>query len=72
VNRPETADPGGHGGWTRAMVIVVRVALLVFLLWTLYSSHFSERTPVAGDPPPTPAESHSSAVPCSDAPSRPV
>jgi hypothetical protein len=54
------------------MVIVVRVALLVFLLWTLYSSHFSDRTPVAVDPPHTPAESHSSAVPCSDAPSRPV
>ena len=72
MDRTATARPSGNAGWTRAVMIVIRVALLVFLLWTLASSRFPGRTPVAGDTPAAPAESHSSAVPSSDAPARPV
>lgn len=72
MNRTATTGPSEHGGWTRAVIIVVRVALLVFLLWALFSSRFPGRTPVAGDTPPAPAESQSSAAPRSDAPTRQV
>ena len=72
MDQTATADPSGNAGWTRAVMIVARVVLLVFLLWTLFSSGFPDRTPVAGDTPAAPAESHSSAVPCSDAPARPA
>jgi len=35
--------------WTRAMMIVVRLALLVFLVWALFSARFPSNTPIAED-----------------------
>lgn len=51
--------------WTRAAMIVVRLALLVFLLWALVSARFPENTPVAEDSPAPSQTSHTAAEPCS-------
>jgi hypothetical protein len=67
VDLTATDELSGSGGWTRAVMIVARLALLVFLLWTLVSSRFPDRNPVAGDAPPKPVESHTSVTPHSEA-----
>ena len=35
--------------WTRAMMVIVRLALLVFLIWALFSARFPSNTPIAED-----------------------
>jgi hypothetical protein len=54
-------DPGR---WQRAVVIIVRVALVVFLLWALLSGKISTPTPVAGDPPTANPDDRSATESC--------
>lgn len=51
--------------WSRATMIIVRVALLVFLVWALVSARFPENTPMAEDAASPNQNSHSVAEPCS-------
>ncbi len=69
VDRTAAEDSAGNGGWARTAVIVVRVALLVFLLWTLISANFPDQTPVAEDAAPSNIDSRTAVAPCSDVPS---
>jgi hypothetical protein len=50
--------------WTRAAVIVVRIALLVFLVWALVSARFPEHTPVADDATSSSQDNRSAGGPC--------
>ena len=43
VDPTASAAPIEDRGWTRAVVIIFRVALLVFLLWALLSPRFPGR-----------------------------
>jgi len=54
--------------WSRAAMIVVRLALLVFLVWALVSTRFPENTPVAEDSPASSQHSRTVAEPCAAAP----
>jgi hypothetical protein len=56
--------------WNRATMIVVRVALLVFLVWALVSARFPENTPVAEDSPAPSQNSHTISEPCSAPPNQ--
>jgi hypothetical protein len=42
-----------HPGWARAVVIVIRAALIVFLLWILVSAKLPSISPVAEDASPS-------------------
>lgn len=68
MDRATDIDKAEHGGWTRAAVIVVRVALLVFLVWTLISANFPAQTPVAEDATPSKRDSRTAVAPGSDTP----
>ena len=48
VPKPES---GGASGWTRVAMIIVRLALLVFLIWALFTARLPMNTPVAEDSP---------------------
>lgn len=50
--------------WTRAAMIVVRLALLVFLVWALASARFPAETPIAEDIPSPNINSRTVAEPC--------
>jgi hypothetical protein len=50
--------------WSRATMIVVRLALLVFLVWALVSARFPENSPVAEDSAAPGQNSHSVSEPC--------
>lgn len=50
--------------WSRFAMTVVRVALLVFLIWTLFSARFASETPVAEDAPSAPQSSRAVDTPC--------
>jgi hypothetical protein len=52
------------GWWTRVAMAAVRVALLAFLIWTLFSARFASETPVAEDVPSTPQNSRTTTAPC--------
>ena len=56
--------------WSRATMIVVRVALLVFLVWALVSARFPDNTPVAEDSVPPGQNSHAVSEPCSAPPNQ--
>ncbi len=56
--------------WSRATMIVVRVALLVFLMWALVSARFPDNTPVAEDSVPPGQNSHAVSEPCSAPPNQ--
>lgn len=62
-----TGDHGSDnphpGWWSRAAMIVVRLALLVFLIWTLFSARFASETPVAEDAPSAPQNSRTITAP---------
>lgn len=61
------SDPAGveKKAWSRATMIIVRVALLVFLVWALISARFPENTPVAEDAASPDQSSLSVSEPCS-------
>ena len=63
---------GETGRWTRAAVILLRLALLVFLVWALVSARLARETPVAGDPSPPAQEGRSMVEPCSAGAEHPV
>jgi len=54
--------------WSRAAMIAVRLTLLVFLLWALFSARFPVNTPVAEDSPAPSQNSRTVAEPYSAAP----
>lgn len=56
--------------WTRAAIIVVRLALLVFLVWVLITAKIPANTPVAEDSPSPTQNSRTVAEPCSPPPHR--
>lgn len=58
----------GNARWTRAVMVVVRLALLVFLVWALVSAKFPANTPVAEDTPSPSQNSRTIADPCSALP----
>lgn len=68
MDRATDIDKTEHGGWTRAAVIVVRVALLVFLVWALFSANFPAQTPVAEDTTSSKRDSRTAVAPSSDTP----
>lgn len=68
MDRTTAENGAANGRWTRAAVIIVRVALLVFLLWALISANFPGQTPVAEDAVPSHKESQAVVAPCSDSP----
>lgn len=43
---PETTE---HALWTKAGLTLLRLALVVFLVWVLFSSRFPAETPFAED-----------------------
>jgi len=63
---PEDRESDIHRteGWSRFAMTVVRVALLVFLIWTLFSARFATETPIAEDVPLTPQNSRTLDTPC--------
>lgn len=56
--------------WSRMTMMVVRVALLVFLVWALVSARFPENTPVAEDNPAPSQNSRTVSEPCSAPPNQ--
>ena len=56
--------------WSRATMIVVRLALLVFLVWALVSARFPENTPVAEDSSAPSQNSQSVTDPCPTPPNQ--
>ena len=56
--------------WSRATMIVVRLALLVFLVWALVSARFPDNSPVAEDSASPGQNSHSVSEPCSTPPNQ--
>lgn len=64
---PDSAT-AGSARWTRAVMVVVRLALLVFLVWALVSAKFHANTPVAEDTPAPSQDSRTIADPCSALP----
>ncbi len=64
---PDSAT-AGNARWTRAVMVVFRLALLVFLVWALVSARFPENTPVAEDSPAPSQNSRTIADPCSAQP----
>ena len=56
--------------WSRATMIVVRAALLVFLVWALVSARFPDNTPVAEDNPSPSQNSRTVTEPCPAQPSQ--
>ena len=57
-----------RGNWSRAAMIVVRLALLVFLVWALFSARFPTNTPVAEDSSIPSQNSHTISEPCTTNP----
>jgi len=58
------SDMHGPERWSRFAMTIVRVALLVFLIWTLFSAKFASETPIAEDVPSTPQSSRAVDTPC--------
>jgi len=56
--------------WSRATMIVVRLALLVFLVWALVSARFPENSSVAEDAAVPSQNSHSVSDSCSAPPNQ--
>lgn len=56
--------------WSRAMIIIVRGALLIFLVWALVSTRIPENTPVADDSAAPSQNSQSASEPCSAPPNQ--
>lgn len=55
---PEIVPPGS-GIWTKATMILVRLVLVVFLVWVLFSAKIATNNPVAEDTPSTSQNSKS-------------
>lgn len=66
MDRATDIDKTEYGGWPRAAVIAIRVALLVFLVWALISANFPAQTPVAEDATPSKRDSRTAVAPSSD------
>ena len=56
--------------WSRGAMIVVRLALLVFLVWALVSARFPDNTSVAEDSAAPSQNSQSVSEPCSTRPNQ--
>ena len=59
---PETAEPAL---WTRAGLTLLRLTLVVFLVWALFSGRFPDDTPVAEDAAATGSNGQTTTEPAS-------
>lgn len=59
---PEAVEPAL---WTRAGLTLLRLALVVFLVWALFSGRFPGDTPVAKDAPATGSNGQTTTEPAS-------
>ncbi len=64
MTEPHETESPLPGWWSRTAMTLVRLALLVFLIWTLFSARFARETPIAGDVPSPNRDSRTIAEPC--------